>query len=143
MEGARTLGLIPGSGWSYYLGGLTIWVVLLPGWSYYLGGLAQVTCVFVPLFSHSFNEDITPTALWEMKSYQSHTQHNTGHSFGFLHSFSSLLGTTLSLALVGIRAPAPAPWIMANPTQEPKRGTKSLRKHGPPGGGGGGAGAEG
>lgn len=79
-----------------------LWVVLLSGWSYYLGGLAQVTCVFVPLFSHSFNEDITPTALWEIKSYQSHTQHNTGHSFGFLHSISSLLGTTSSLTLMGM-----------------------------------------
>lgn len=94
--------------------------------SYYLGGLAQVTCVFVPPFSHLSNDDIIPIPLRAVGRL-----HHTGQpphspqaqyrqSFAFPDHVSSWLGPHQRLALTGMCTLAAALWMMANPTREPE-----------------------
>lgn len=108
---------------------------LIPGPARYLRGHAQATWVFVPMFSHLSNEDIIPTPLWAVRRL-SHIGQTPSTMpsivLCFFHYSSSLLGTGQRLTLAGLCPLAPAPWIMANPTQEPKR-SRSSRKYWPAG----------
>lgn len=102
-----------------------------------------VTCVVVHkllgylclCFSHLSNEDIIPTPLWAVRRL-SHIGQTPSTMpsivLCFFHYSSSLLGTGQRLTLAGLCPLAPAPWIMANPTQEPKR-SRSSRKYWPAG----------
>lgn len=103
-EGARTLGSISGST------------------SYYLAGLGQVT-VFVLWLSHLSNDDLIPTPPWAVGRFHCIEHPAQCLAFFWLCSVLFLTCWAWTSGRFSHRCVSHtlAPWMLASPTQEPKR----------------------